>query len=40
MFSKLVTDGNADIVSSFESVETQALDAIEDVIDAFAQDDE
>ena len=40
MFSKLVTEGNADIVSSFESVETQALDAIEDVIDAFAQDDE
>ena len=40
MFSKLVTEGNADIVSSFESVATQALDAIEDVIDAFAQDDE
>ena len=40
MFAKLVGEGNADIVSSFESVETQALDAIEDVIDAYAQDNE
>ncbi len=40
MFSSLVSNGNSDIVSSFDSVETKALEAIEDVIDAYAQDDE
>jgi hypothetical protein len=40
MFSNLVSQGSADIVSSFDSVRDQALNAIEDVIDAYAQDDE
>lgn len=40
MFASLVSSGSADIVSSFDSVETKALEAIEDVIDAYAQDDE
>ena len=40
MFATLVSNKSADITSSFTSVQDKALEAIEDVIDAYAQDDE
>ena len=40
MFATLVSNNSADITSSFTSVQDMALEAIEDVIDAYAQDDE